>query len=113
MSAGTQDSAGSPWCDSGVTALVVPRFEAFSLEHLALIAGFLVVAVALAFVGRGHRGTPSETRFCRGFALLIPCFTVPMQVLQLLPAEYDLGTSLPVQLCDLAWVAACIALWTR
>jgi hypothetical integral membrane protein (TIGR02206 family) len=51
--------------------------------------------------------------FRRGFAVLIPCFTVPMQVLQLLPGDYDLGSSLPLQLCDLAWVAAVVALWTR
>jgi hypothetical integral membrane protein (TIGR02206 family) len=96
-----------------MTVLAVSRFQAFSLEHLGLVTGFLVVAVALAAAGRAHRGTPQELRFRRGFALLIPCFTVPMQVLQLMPADFDLGTSLPMQLCDLAWVAAFVALWTR
>ncbi|HYO40304.1 MAG TPA: TIGR02206 family membrane protein [Nocardioidaceae bacterium] len=89
------------------------RFEAFTLEHAALIAGFLAVCVGLALLGRSHRGTVAEVRFRRGFALLIPCFTVPMQVLQLLPDDYDIDTSLPLQLCDLAWVAAMVALWTR
>jgi len=96
-----------------MTALLASRFQAFSVEHLALVTGFLVVAVALAFAGRAHRGTPTEVRFRRGFALLIPCFTIPMQVLQLMPADYDLSTSLPMQLCDLAWMAAFAALWTR
>ncbi len=96
-----------------MAALTVSRFQAFSLEHLGLLTGFLLVAVALALVGRAHRGMPSEVRFRRGFALLIPCFTVPLQVLQLTPAEYTVGTSLPLQLCDLAWVAALVALWTR
>lgn len=96
-----------------MTTPLLTRFEAFSTEHLVLITGFLVVCVALAVLGRAHRGTPAEVRFRRGFALLIPCFTVPMQVLQLLPGDYDLGTSLPLQLCDLAWVAAMVALWTR
>ena len=36
-----------------------------------------------------------------------------MQVLQLLPGDFDVGTSLPLQLCDLAWIAAIVALWTR
>src|SRR4051795_7923593 len=63
----------------------VTRFEAFTPEHLGLLAGFLVVCVVLAIVGRAHRGTTAEVRFRRGFALLIPCFTVPMQALQLLP----------------------------
>jgi hypothetical integral membrane protein (TIGR02206 family) len=96
-----------------MVALLASRFQPFSAEHLGLVTGFLVVAVALAVAGRAHRGTPSEVRFRRGFALLIPCFTVPMQVLQLMPADYAVGTSLPIQLCDLAWVAAFVALWTR
>ena len=62
------------------------HFEAFTPTHLAIIAGFLVVCVAVAVLGRSHRGTPSEVRFRRGFALLIPCFTIPLQVLQFLPA---------------------------
>jgi hypothetical integral membrane protein (TIGR02206 family) len=89
------------------------RFESFGLEHLLLVAGFLVVCVALALLGRAQQGTAAELRFRRGFALLIPCLTVPMQMLQLLPGDYDVGTSLPLQLCDLAWVAAIVALWTR
>ena len=96
-----------------MVALTTPRFQAFSTEHLVLVAGFLAVAVALAVAGRTLRGRPSEVRFRRGFALVIPCFTVPMQVLQLLPSDYDLATSLPLQLCDFAWVAAVVALWTR
>ncbi|GAA1925835.1 YwaF family protein [Nocardioides marmoribigeumensis] len=89
------------------------RFEAFTPEHLGLVVGFLVGCVVLAVVGRAHRGTPAELRFRRTFALVVPCFTVPMQVLQLLPGDFDLGTSLPLQLCDLAWMAAIVALWTR
>jgi hypothetical integral membrane protein (TIGR02206 family) len=96
-----------------VAAPLVARFEAFTAEHLGLIVGFLLVCVALAVLGRAHRGTAGEVRFRRAFALLIPCFTVPMQILQLLPGEYDIDTSLPLQLCDLAWVAASVALWTR
>jgi len=89
------------------------RFQAFTGEHLVLVVGFVVVCFAVAAVGRSHRGTDREVRFRRGFALLIPCFTLPMQVLQLLPGDYDIGTSLPLQLCDLAWFAAIVALWTR
>jgi hypothetical integral membrane protein (TIGR02206 family) len=89
------------------------HFEAFTPTHLAIIAGFLVVCVAVAVLGRSHRGTPSEVRFRRGFALLIPCFTIPLQVLQFLPSDYDVATSLPLQLCDFAWIAAIVALWTR
>lgn len=96
-----------------MTAAASGRFDTFSAEHFGLIAGFLVVCVALAALGRAHRGTASELRFRRGFAVLVVCFTVPMQVLQLLPGDYDVATSLPLQLCDLAWVVAVVALWTR
>lgn len=96
-----------------MTAPLAARFEADTAEHLLLVAGFLVVCVGLALLGRRQRGTPAEVRFRRGFALLIPCFTVPMQVWQLLPGDFDRATSLPLQVCDLAWVVAVVALWTR
>ena len=38
---------------------------------------------------------------------------VPIQVLQFTPDEWDVQTSLPLQLCDWAWLAAAVALWTR
>ncbi len=96
-----------------MTPLATERFQSFTLEHLGLVVGFLAVCVLLALVGRSHRGTDRELVFRRGFALVIPCLTIPMQVLQLLPGDFDANTSLPLQLCDLAWVAAIWALWTR
>jgi hypothetical integral membrane protein (TIGR02206 family) len=96
----------------GVTT-PAPRFEAFTAEHVVLLVGFLVVCFALAALGRSHRGTGREVRFRRFYALLIPCFTVPMQALQLLPSEFEFNKSLPLQLCDFAWLAAIVALWTR
>ena len=98
---------------STVLASSPTRFDTFSIEHLLLIAGFLAMCVVLAVLGRVHRGSRAETRFRHGFAILIPCLTLPMQVLQLLPGDYDIATSLPLQLCDLAWIAAVVALWTR
>jgi len=96
-----------------MTSAPVARFDVFSSEHFVLIAGFVVVCLGLVALGRSHRGTARETRFRRAYALLIPSFTVPMQVLQLLPGDFALGTSLPLQLCDFAWVAVIGALWTR
>jgi hypothetical integral membrane protein (TIGR02206 family) len=96
-----------------MTAMDTGRFQLFTLQHFGLIAGFLVVCVVIARVGRSHRGTPREVTFRRAFALTIPCLTVPLQVLQLLPGDFDPGTSLPLQLCDLAWMCAVWALWTR
>lgn len=96
-----------------MTPLASGRFQLFTLEHFGLIAGFLVVCVLLALLGRSHRGTERELAFCRGFAIAIPCILIPLQIPQLMPDDFEAGTSLPLQLCDLAWIAAIFALWTR
>lgn len=51
--------------------------------------------------------------FDRVFACAIIGVTVPVQLLQFTPAEWSLQTSLPLQLCDFAWIFAAHALWTR
>jgi len=86
------------------------RFESFTGEHLGLVGGFLAVLVALVVHGRRHG---DDVRFRRGFAVAILCFTIPFQALQLLPSDFDLDTSLPLQYCDITWMAAVVALWTR
>lgn len=94
--------------------MVVPlRFQPFSPEHGLLVVLFLLGCVGIALLGRRLRGTDRERTFRLGFALVIPLFTVPMQVLQLLPGDFTLGTSLPFQVCDLAWILAVVALATR
>jgi hypothetical integral membrane protein (TIGR02206 family) len=93
-----------------VTDLVPMRFESFTGQHYGLLAFFVVVFVALVVYGRRHG---DDERFRRGFALLILCATIPLQTLQLLPDDFNLGTSLPFQYCDLTWMVAVVALWTR
>lgn len=89
------------------------RFQAFGPEHFLLIGIFLVGCVAVAVLGKRLRGTPQERTVTRAFALLIPVVTLPLQVLQLLPGDFTMGTSLPLQVCDLSWIMAVVALWTR
>jgi hypothetical integral membrane protein (TIGR02206 family) len=88
------------------------RFQAFTGQHLVLIGIFLVGCVVVALVGRAQRGTATEERFRRVFAVVIPVFTVPTQLAQMRPSDWDINTSLPLQLCDLTWIAAMYALWT-
>jgi hypothetical integral membrane protein (TIGR02206 family) len=83
-------------------------FVAYGPSHLAAIA--VLVAGILAFLAFG-RWTPR--RFDRAFAVAIVAIAVPVQLLQFTPEEWDLQTSLPLQLCDWAWLVAAIALWTR
>jgi hypothetical integral membrane protein (TIGR02206 family) len=93
-----------------IADLVPMRFQSFSGQHYVLLALFVVVFVLLVMHGRRHG---DDERFRRGFALLILCFTIPLQILQLLPDDFSLGTSLPLQYCDLTWMVAVVALWTR
>ena len=93
--------------------LVADGFPVLGTEHVALIALFLVGCVGFGVLGRRLRSRGAEPSFRRGLAAAIVAFTVPMQVLQLLPGDSRLGTSLPLQVCDLAWVVAAYALWTR
>jgi hypothetical integral membrane protein (TIGR02206 family) len=97
----------------GGELLVADGFEAFTPEHAGLLGLLVVGAVVLGAVGARQRRTAVDLRFRQAFAVLIPLFTVPMQVLQLLPDDFTMGTSLPLQICDLSWMVAVWALWTR
>ena len=90
--------------------LVPMRFQSFTGQHFGLMAFFVVVFVALVVYGRRHG---DDERFRRGFAVLMLCVCIPLQTLQLLPSDFTLGTSLPLQYCDLTWMVAVVALWTR
>lgn len=95
---------------------VLPATTGFALLGAAHVAMLVLFAIGLWPVvtwGRRVRGTAAEAAACRMFALAIPFFTVPMQLIDLTPGRFDLDTSLPLQLCDFAWVVAVMALWTR
>jgi hypothetical integral membrane protein (TIGR02206 family) len=65
--------------------------------------------VAIVLFGRRAQGRGVN----RAFAVAIVLVTIPLQILQLLPEEWNPRTSLPFQLCDLAWMFAVYSLWTR
>jgi hypothetical integral membrane protein (TIGR02206 family) len=88
-------------------------FTTLGPVHWVALVVFVLGCVWLVRLGRRQRGTGREVGFSRAFALAIPLFTVPMQVLQFTPEEWNLDTSLPLQICDLAWMLAVYALWTR
>lgn len=97
---------------------VVPRvadgFEPYSGQHLTLLGVFVLGAVGVVLLGRAQRRSRSrQVTTGRVLAVLLCCVTVPGQAFQLTPGDFDLDTSLPLQLCDLAWVAAAWGLWTH
>ncbi len=79
-------------------------------SHLVLIGLIVAGAIGFGVVGRRVR---DPVRLARGFTAVMVAFLLPMQVWFLLPGQWDLAHSLPLQLCDLAWVVAACALWTR
>lgn len=97
----------------GGLVLAGGEFEAYDTSHLTVLALFAVGLVPVVLLGRRVGGTSAEVATSRALAVGIVAVTVPLQVLQLLPAEWNPRTSLPFQLCDLAWMFAVHALWTR
>ncbi|WP_148573267.1 TIGR02206 family membrane protein [Nocardioides caldifontis] len=89
------------------------RFEAFSGEHLVLLGIFVAGLVVAAAWGRAHRDTPLELPARRTAAVVLAVVALAMQGYQLTPGDFDVDTSLPLALCDLATLMTVVALWTR
>lgn len=87
-------------------------FEPFDASHLAALAVGAVGVVVLVVVGRRLRGGVAADRLLRGLAVALLAVTAPLQVLYNLPGSFDVGRTLPVQLCDVASLVAW-ALWSR
>lgn len=87
-------------------------FATFGTSHLVVLGVFVVALAPLVSSGRRVRGTPREQPYRRALAVSMVVVMVPLQLIDLLPGRFRLDTSLPLQLCDVAWVTAAIALWT-
>jgi hypothetical integral membrane protein (TIGR02206 family) len=92
-----------------MTAVTADRFETYGSSHLIALTVCVAGVVAIVMFGRRVQGIGVN----RAFAVAILLVTIPLQVLQFLPDEWNPRTSLPFQLCDLAWMFAVHALWTR
>lgn len=89
--------------------LAAAGFETFSVQHWLALLVFVAGLPLVVLLGR----LPLDQRLvARVFAVAICCFTVPMQLVDFLPGNFSFTTTLPLQLCDLAWVFAVVALWT-
>jgi hypothetical integral membrane protein (TIGR02206 family) len=89
------------------------RFAVFGPSHCWVIGLFVVGCVALVWHGRRVRGTPGERSSCLAFAVVLALVESSLQLVSMLPSLFKLDESLPFHLCDLAWMAAVYALWTR
>jgi hypothetical integral membrane protein (TIGR02206 family) len=93
--------------------IAAERFQAWSGQHVVLIAITAIGALAVVWWGRRHRGTPGELASRRGFAAVSLLVTLVMQVYWLTPEVRDVRHSWPLQLSDLVDYTAAFALWTR
>jgi hypothetical integral membrane protein (TIGR02206 family) len=99
---------------AGMEPLLVERpFVPYRPSHWGAIGVLIAVAAALIVLGRRLRGTPAAQRwFSRAFALIFAAFFVPAEIYGML-ATQEIKDSLPLQLCDLAGMAAVWALWSH
>jgi hypothetical integral membrane protein (TIGR02206 family) len=102
---------GAAWLRSTGVA-PVHQFVAFGWTHAAVVAVFIVVAAALVSLGRRYRGSRAGLRLSKALALVFGVFLVADEVYYLLPWQWGIKYSLPLQLCDLAAIAAVWALWS-
>jgi hypothetical integral membrane protein (TIGR02206 family) len=87
-------------------------FVAFGPAHLIALAMTAAIAIFLAWLGRAFRGGPTQKWLSRTLAIVMLICVVSVESTLLLPQHFDVGRSLPLQICDLAWIIAVYALWT-
>ena len=96
-----------------MTGNAAERFTAFDTSHQVALLLLVAGAFALVWVGRATRQGDPGDRIGKGLAVAVLLLTLPLQVIYFTPDYWDLYTTLPLQLCDVAaWVSA-YALWTH
>ncbi|MGH3916529.1 MAG: TIGR02206 family membrane protein [Pseudonocardiaceae bacterium] len=98
---------------SGVQTSDAQEFVPFGLSHGVVIVVLTAVAAALVVLGRRQRGTAAQQRTSRAFAVIFVLFLIPLYLYSMLPGQWGIEHSLPLQLCDLAALAAIWALWSH
>jgi hypothetical integral membrane protein (TIGR02206 family) len=85
-------------------------FTAYSTSHLVVLAVFVAGTVGLLTAGPRLRGRPAERTARAALAVATLAFGVASTVSAMVP--WHLDDSLPLQICDLAWVVVGWALLT-
>jgi hypothetical integral membrane protein (TIGR02206 family) len=88
-------------------------FRAYGPSHVTVLVVLVAVAAGLVLMGRRLRGGPLEPLLSRTLALILLTTNLGFQVYSMLPRNWAIEHSLPLELCDLAWMAAVIGLSFR
>lgn len=91
----------------------MPAFQPFSALHFAILAGYTLITVALAVVGRKWRGTLREQPLHRAWAACVVLVQVVNIIYWATPPNLEPRSSLPLHICDIAGIAAVLAMVTR
>lgn len=104
---------------------VAGRFVAYGPSHWTALGLFVIGCAGLVLLGRAQRtesgegfgdrarGFGDQARgFGKAYALAIVYVFIGTHLYTLLPAGWSIGGSLPLQLCDVAWLVVIGALWT-
>jgi hypothetical integral membrane protein (TIGR02206 family) len=97
-----------------LTAAATERtFIPFSFSHWLVLLLVAAGAVLLVWAGRALRGGRAEKCFTLGFAIVLLAYAGTMLIVDMLPARWNIGSSLPLHISDLTWMTAVYALCTR
>jgi hypothetical integral membrane protein (TIGR02206 family) len=86
-------------------------FEAYSTSHLVVLGVFVTGVAVLLAIGPVVRGRPAERTVAVALAVGNIGFGLAGTLTELVP--FDVAGSLPLQVCDFAWIVVAWALLTR
>jgi hypothetical integral membrane protein (TIGR02206 family) len=95
-----------------VVVLTDTRLEVFGPEHLVVLVAFALGCAAAFVLGRRLRPHAAVT-FERTAGVVILATCGPFEIADWAHGAEQWRTNLPVQICDLAWLVAGVALLTR
>lgn len=97
----------------GVRPLADGRLVVFGPVHLAVLGLFVLGGVVAVVAGRRLRSRPAaeaRVRVVAGVVIVLACG--PFETLNWIHAVHHARYSLPIQICDVGWLVATIALLT-
>ncbi|MEZ6196561.1 MAG: TIGR02206 family membrane protein [Planctomycetota bacterium] len=89
------------------------EFRPYGVVHLVVVVAALAILVALVRRARRVKGSPEERPFRLRLGMAILAGNLAMQTYRLLPAHWNPDVSLPLHLCDFAWMAAAWSILSR
>ncbi|CAG0956752.1 hypothetical protein PHYC_00508 [Phycisphaerales bacterium] len=94
------------------------KFEPYSLAHAITACAFGGLILGISLWGRRAQGTTAERRVRRGLVIVMWAFLVAYNGFWLWPSQFEIGRSLPLQMCDIVMLTAPLAIgfeirWAR